>query len=148
MTKPALINHDEVVDVANTSYIIQGHSVHRIGFIHASNDDITNQSNNDTLYLRQTVSATITDQAQGMHINVDPFSILTRVLGFQNDPRGEIDLTTGSFTSKAAIASALTVVPGLGTVLAAQFKGPAVMTFVGDYDVKLSQFHIVGGHHG
>lgn len=141
MTKPALINHDEIVDVANTSYIIQGH-VHKIGFIHATNDDITNQSNNDTLCFRQTVSATITDQAQGMRIDVDPFSILTRVLGFQNDRRGEIDLTTDSFTSTTAIASALTVVPGLGTVLNAQFKGPAVMTFVGDYNVKLSQFHL------
>lgn len=143
MTKPALINHDDIVDIANTSYIIQGHRVHTIGFIHGSNDDITNQADNDTLFLRQTVSATITDQAHGMHINVDPFSVLLTVRGFQNDPRGMIELTTGSFTSKAAIAQALTVVPGFGTVLESQFHGPAVMSFQGDYDVKLSQFHLI-----
>lgn len=142
MTKPALINHDEVVDTANTSYIIQGHRVHHIAFIHASNDDITDQSNNTTLYLRQTVSAAITDQAQGMHINIDPFSLLTTVRGFQNDRRGEIDLTTGTFSSMAAIAKALTVVPGFGTVLGAEIHGPAVMMFQGDYDVRLSQFHL------
>lgn len=141
MTKPAIINHDDIVDTANMAYLIQGHA-HTIGFIHASDSDITDQVNNTTLYLRETLSATITDQARGMHINIDPFSLMTTVRGFQNDPRGEIDLTTKSFTSKAAIAAALTVIPGFGTVLGAQFHGPVVMSFQGDYDVKLSQFHL------
>lgn len=148
MTKPALIDHNEVVDVANTSYIIQGHSVHRISFMHASGDFITNQSNNDTLSLRETISATITDQGRGMHINLDSFSLLTTVQGFQNDPHGMIELTTSTFSNMAAIANALQVIPGFGTILNAQFHGPAVMSFQGDYDVKLSQFRIVGGQPG
>lgn len=141
MTKPAIINHNETVDVANIAYLIQGHA-HRITFLHAYDDDITNQADNARLYIRETNSATITDQARGTHINVDPFSLMTTVRGFQNDPHGVIELTTKTFTDMTAIANALTVIPGFGTVLGAQFHGPVVMSFQGDYDVKLSQFHL------
>lgn len=142
MTKPTLINHDEIVDAANTSYIISGNRVHHIGFIHASDDLIYNEANNDTLTLKETIQATIYDQAQGMHISLDPFSLLTTVFGFQNDHHGVIDLTTSSFSSKSAIANALTVIPGYGTVLGPERHGPVVMAFRDDYDVKLSQFHL------
>lgn len=142
MTKPALINHNETVDASTTSYLIESHA-HRISFMNVSEDWIYNDSPNDTISLSLSVQNTILDETHGMHIKLDPFSLLTTVIGFQNDPQARIDLTTSMFSSKAAIANSLHVVPGYGTELAAELHGPMVMMFPGDYDVKLSQFHFV-----
>ena len=144
MTKPALINHDEIVDASNTSYIIQPHA-HRISFMQTWGDWVYNQSPHDTIYLKESIQTTIMDQTQGMHLHLDPFSLLTTVIGFENDHRGVIDISTRMFDSMAAIAKSLVVIPRYGTELAAEYHGPIVAFFPGDYDVRVGQFHLYRG---
>lgn len=146
MTKPAVINHDETVSVSNTTYLIQGSLAHHISFLNAYGDFVYNESNNDTVSLQGTQYDTIYDQAQGMHLHLAFDALLTTVMGFQNDGRGQVYLSTDSYSSLAAIARSLFVIPGYGTELAAAQHGPIVAFFPGDYNVRLSQFHLVAGH--
>lgn len=136
-----VINHDQTVSAANTDYRITGRHVHNVQFLHGSDDKIMNRADNVAISLVETEGATITDAAPRMHLNIDPFSLQTTVIGLRAD--AEIWMTNGTFTSMAEIAKALTVIPGYGTVLYPQIMGPHVMEFPGVYDVKLSQFHLV-----
>lgn len=137
---PTIINHDQTISALNTDYRITGRSVHKVQFIHGSDDKIMNQANNVAISLTETVGATITDHGRGMHLDIDPYTLQTTVMSLR--PDAEIWMTSGTFTSLAEIAKALQVVPGFGTVLYPQIMGPHVMEFPGAYNVKLSQFHL------
>lgn len=138
---PTVINHDQTVSATNTDYRITGRSVHNVQFLHGHDDKIMNTANNVSISLVETVGATIADHGHGMRLNIDPYTLQTTIMALR--PDAEIWMTSGTFTSMANIAKSLQVVPGFGTVLYPQIMGPHVMEFPGNYDVKLSQFHLM-----
>lgn len=142
MTKPAIVDSNDIIEASSTSFLIQGTADPGVTFQQTSGNWIYNQANSDTIFMEEDVNTTIDDQAQGTHISLDSKSVLTTVMDFQDDSTGVIDFTSESFTSMAAISAALQVVPGVGTILNQQFQGPAVMEFKGDYNVSISQFHM------
>ena len=142
MTQSTVINSDETISDSETSYVIQSHA-HKISFIGTSDDIICNKSANDTIDLQLSIQTTIKDQTHGMHLDIDPWSLLTTVTNFQNDPSAVIDFAPGTFSSQAALKSCLKVVPGFGTELVAELHGPIVMFFPGDYHVRTSQLHLM-----
>jgi hypothetical protein len=138
------VNSDETVSGDNLSYLLFGSKPFQMNFINGSGDQIVAGADHATLALVQTIGAHITDLSRdGLHLRIDPQSRMTVVNNFQFDPRGQIDIMPGVFTDMTHLASSLQVVPGFGTILGPQIHGPNVMMFPGDYDVKVSQFHLM-----
>jgi hypothetical protein len=139
-----LVNSNETVSGDNLSYLLFGSKPFQISFINGTGDQVIAAASNATLALVQTVGAHIMDLSSGgLHLHLDPYSLMTTVNNFQYDPRGQIDIMPGVFTDMTHLANSLQVVPGFGTILGPELKGPAVMMFPGDYNVKASQFHLV-----
>jgi hypothetical protein len=139
-----LVNSDQTVSGNNLSYLLSGSDPFQMNFVNGSGDRIVAGADHATLAFSQTIGAQITDRSSGgLHLRLDPQTRMTVVNNFQDDPQGQIDIMPGVFTDMTQLANSLQVVPGYGTILGPQIHGPNVMMFPGDYDVKVSQFHLM-----